>query len=368
MDIKLKNSHIDIFIKNKPKTIITWIIRVIAIISILGIILTNNDYKILKLIIIFLIYVNIMLVIKFLVNQFRTFTLWKFVDRSIDEIEIKKGSFMEVQENYFMGHDFEEIMGNGYGKSVGYIKKILSVVTRGVKNTATNEKMNIELVNNLTNKLDKPLNDILENIEILNECEDKENECLEILSAKSNNLKILIEELFEASKVASGDLQFEINDIEIVALLKQSLVEFKDKIDKSNLIFKVNVPSEKIIIEANGEKIWRVFDILIENTLKHSLDNSRVYIDIEYSEERIDIKIKNTSKSELNIDPKDLVYVMNSNKEESASGLGLEIARNLVILQNGEFNIGIDGDLFKVEISFIRSLPLLTLPSSISGS
>ncbi|MGL5352101.1 MAG: sensor histidine kinase [Clostridium sp.] len=352
MDIKLKSSYKDIIVKKNPKTIVIWIIRVIAIISAVLVILVNNDYKALKLIIIFLVYINVILAIKFLVNQFRSFALWKFIDESISEVENNKNSSIKKAANEFMGDGFEEVMGSAYGEVVENVKRILDVINKGVKNTETNEKMNIELVNNLTNKLDKPLNAILDNVESLSKSEDNEGESLEILTKQSGNLKVLIEELFEASKVASGDLQAPFHNIEIVALLKQSFIEFKDKIDNSNLTFRLNVPSEKININANGEKLWRVFEILIQNTLKHSLENSRVYIDVVNSLDNVSIKFRNTSKSELNIEPEDLVYVMNSNDEECASGLGLEIARNLVVLQNGKFNLEIDADLFKVEIIF----------------
>lgn len=346
--------------KNKPKAIITWLIRVSAIISAILVILVNNDYKALKLIIIFLVYTNIILLIKFLANQFRTFAVWKFIDESIKEIEnnkdvqakTDKDKYVNSDKAEFMGDGFKEVMGSAYGELVLNVKRILKVVKIGVRNTEINEKMNIELVNNLTNKLDKPLNDILDNVNKLNDSEEDENQCLQILTKKSKNLNILIEELFEVSKVASGDLQVEFHNIEIVALLKQSFIEYKDKIDDSSLIFRLNVPSEKISVNANGEKLWRVFDILIQNTLKHSLENSRVYIDVVNFTDTVSIKFRNTSKTELNIEPKDLVHVMNSNEEEDASGLGLEIARNLVALQNGKFNLEIDADLFKVEIIF----------------
>lgn len=349
LDINLKN---DKCYKNKYKIIITWSVRVLAIIAAVFVIIINNENKILKLTIIALTYVNVMLLISFMANQARVYYVWKLLYESISEIENSKKLLKDIKYNELMYDDYEVIIGKYYKKSIKHIKKMFYYVKVGVKNTVKNEKMNIELVNNLTNKLDKPLKDILDNIEMISKNPEEEEKSLEILSEKSNNLKILIEELFEASKIASGDLEFNIEDIEIVALLKQSLVEFKEKIDSSTLIFKVNVPKEKILIKGNGEKLWRVFNILIENTLKHSLDNSRVYIDIINIEEKVYVTIKNTSKSELNVDAKDLLYIMNSNEEECASGLGLEIAKNLIKLQNGEFNLYIDGDLFKVEIIF----------------
>lgn len=347
---KLKNNK---WLSNNPKFIIGWIVRIIAIIVGIFVVIIDNDNKILKLFIVGLMYVNVMLMIRFMVNQFRVYTVWNILGKSINDIEKNKKSLKKVKELEFIS-EYEVGMGKHYGKSINNIKEILDFVLNGVNKTVKNEKMNIELVNNITKKLDKPLNDVLDNIEMLNKYQEKEKKSLEILSEKSNNLKILIEELFEASKIASGDLEIEVEDIEIVELLKQSIVEFKDTIDSSTLNFKVNLPKERILIKGNGEKLWRVFNILIENTLKHSLDKSRVYVDVVNDDEKVYIRIKNTSQSELNIEVKDLVYIMNSNEDESASGLGLEIAKNLAIIQNGELNLDIDGDLFKVEVAFVK--------------
>lgn len=348
LDIKLNQTKEKEFDTYKIKKITYLILRSIAIVSSILIVVFVKENKSLYLSIILLIYINITLLIKMLLHSFRTVTLWRVLDKAVDKIENEDIVIENILEEF---ESFKNVMGKTYGKISGDIKEIVININKSMKNSKKNERMNLLLVNSVTDKLDKPLNCIIENIEDLKESSENDEEILLSLSKKSNSLKKLIDELFESAKVASGDIKLEMNDIEIVSLLRQALIEYKEEIDESNIIFKVNIPKEKIFVSCNGEKMWRIFGILIENTLKHSLDNSRVYIDLGKSNETVNISFKNTSKNELNIDPKNLEEIIKNN-DDNVSGLNLEIARNLVLIQKGSFDLDIEADLFKVSVSF----------------
>lgn len=348
LDIKLNQTKEKEFDTYKVKKITYLILRSIAIVSSILIVVFVKENKSLYLSIILLIYINITLLIKMLLHSFRTVTLWRVLDKAVDKIENEDIVIENILEEF---ESFKNVMGKTYGKISGDIKEIVININKSMKNSKKNERMNLLLVNSVTDKLDKPLNCIIENIEDLKESSENDEEILLSLSKKSNSLKKLIDELFESAKVASGDIKLEMNDIEIVSLLRQALIEYKEEIDESNIIFKVNIPKEKIFVSCNGEKMWRIFGILIENTLKHSLDNSRVYIDLGKSNETVNISFKNTSKNELNIDPKNLEEIIKNN-DDNVSGLNLEIARNLVLIQKGSFDLDIEADLFKVSVSF----------------
>lgn len=348
MDTKLiqtKEKEFDIY---KLKKITYLILKIIAIISSILIIVFVKENKLLSLGIVLIIYININLLIKMFLHSFRTVTLWRVSDKAINKIESEDIIIENILEEF---EDFKSVMGKTYGKISEDIKEIVININKSMKNAKKNERMNLLLVNRVTDKLDKPLNCIIENIEDLKETSENDEKILLELRKKSNSLKKLIDELFESAKVASGDIKLEMNHIEIVSLLRQALIEYKEEIDESNIIFKVNIPKEKILVNCNGEKMWRIFGILIENTLKHSLDNSRVYIDLEKSDEIVNVSFKNTSKKELNIDPKNLEEVIKNN-DDNVSGLNLEIARNLVLIQKGSFDLDIEADLFKVKVSF----------------
>lgn len=346
--MQIKN---DKLILRRNLNIFKLICNSVFILALIFVSIYVESNKILVLAIMLLVYINLILFIKMILNTVRVTLTWRNIEEYIEGIELGKESIEDVQ-NKLVGNDVERYcLGKQYGKIAEEIKIVLDRVAESVENINKNEKMNIDLVNNVTNKLDKPLEGILENIEKL-KINKSDKEAINSLKYKSNNMRVLIDELFEAAKVSSGDINILTEKIEISALLKQALIEYKDNIDSSNITYKVSIPKEKIYIKCNGEKMWRVFDILIQNTLKHSLDGSRVYIDLIKKGDKAYIQIRNISKEELNIEPKELINIINNNKAEDRSGLGLDIAKNLVILQNGEFNLDIEADLFSIKISF----------------
>lgn len=343
----MKNRYLLISNKGLIKYLSLFFITIV----ILFIVYLIPNYKFLTLIILTLIFLNISMLLKLISNNFETTMIWKGIESWLEEFEKENNLNSFSNKEIFNKEDLNINIRKKYLDLLLKINKIAKSLKKSAINTKRNENVNLQLIDNLTKKLNYPLEDILMNIEKLKSV-NNDNEIIELLKNKSNNLKKLIEELFEASKTATGDMTLEINEIEIVEFLKQAIIEFEDKINESTISFRPSFPKEDIVIYCSGEKLWRVFDILFENALKHSLENSRVYIDVRCSDNKVYICIKNTSKKELNIEPKDLIYIINNNKEENVSGLGLEIAKNLVILQKGSFNISIDGDLFKVEISF----------------
>ncbi|MGG7143489.1 sensor histidine kinase [Clostridium nigeriense] len=309
------------------------------------------QYKTLVSIIILLTLLNILMFIKLFKNNSMSSFIWSGIEKWIKDFKNEEKSSYYIQREVFNKENIEIPIDRNYLNLIDKINYISLDLKKSAINIRKNEKVNMELINNLTNKLNKPLEDIDTNINKL-KLEEDNDDAIKILKIKSNNLKKLVEELFEASKTATGDMEIELNDIEVIEFLKQATIEIEDKLLDKNLIIKSSFPNEGLYISCSGEMLWRVFDIIFENIVKHSLENSRIYLDVKREDEKIHIILKNTSKKELNIDPKDLVYLINSNKSEDVSGLGLEIAKNLVLLQKGDFKINIDGDLFKVIITF----------------
>lgn len=222
-----------------------------------------------------------------------------------------------------------------------------------IENETKSEKMKTELITNVSHDLKTPLTSIINYVDLLKRSEIEPEEArtyVEVLDKKSQRLKILIDDLFEASKAASGAMQLIYSRVEVVALLRQTLGEAEGRINNANLDFKIDAPQEKIYVSADGRRIWRVFENLISNIIKYSLSGTRVYIIVKEVEEKVYITMKNISSYELNFKPDEIIERFKRGEESrhtEGSGLGLAIAKNIVELHGGEFLIEIDGDLFK---------------------
>ena len=195
--------------------------------------------------------------------------------------------------------------------------------------------------------------DLLKKEDIANE---KAIEYINILDNKSQRLKKLTEDLIEASKVSTGNVSLNLEKINIVELIKQAIGEFEDKFQNKNLQIIVNCKENEININADSRYMYRIVENLFSNIYKYALENSRVYIDISIVDgTNVVIEMKNISKDKLNISADELMQRFvrgDRSRNTEGSGLGISIAQNLTELQNGIFELKLDGDLFKVKLTF----------------
>lgn len=233
------------------------------------------------------------------------------------------------------------------------INNIKDGLKKSLSNEMKSEKMKSELITNVSHDLKTPLTSIINYINLL-KMEDIKPESardyIAVLDNKSQRLKVLIEDLFEASKAASGEMKLNIEKIEIVQLLQQILGEFNEKLLESGLDLKANIPNEKIYIQGDGRRLFRVFENLISNISKYALSNTRVYVDVIDNDEEVIITMKNISSYELNFDADEITNRFKRGDQArttEGSGLGLAIAKSIVELHGGSLTIEIDGDLFK---------------------
>ncbi|WP_233711231.1 sensor histidine kinase [Lederbergia citrisecunda] len=238
----------------------------------------------------------------------------------------------------------------------------LNSINQKVKTTQSeqvkSERLKTELITNVSHDLRTPLTSIITYTDLLKQrnLSVKEREhYLYIIDQKSKRLKVLIDDLFEVSKMASGNIKLILAKVDLVQLLQQALGEYNDKIKESSLLFRVSKPEKPIYASVDGQKLWRVFENLIGNILKYSLDNSRVYISVCKSEAGNEgfITFKNVSKYELNGNHEELFERFkrgDMSRHTEGSGLGLAIAKSIVDLHDGSLEIETDGDLFKVTV------------------
>jgi len=242
------------------------------------------------------------------------------------------------------------------------INEISEASNIAIQNELKNQRLKTDLISNVSHDLKTPLTSIITYIDLLKQegldCPDAPK-YLEILDQKSIRLKKLTEDLFDAAKASSGAIPVRFEKVEMLSLINQGLGEMSDRIETSNLEFKINAQKDKYYVRADGQLLWRVVENLLGNVLKYAQEGSRVYIDLKEQNGKsgtipnVILEIKNISKTELNIDADELMERFKRGDESrttEGSGLGLAIAKDLVRLQNGWFEIKIDGDLFKAVV------------------
>ncbi|MBD5551048.1 MAG: HAMP domain-containing histidine kinase [Lachnospiraceae bacterium] len=240
----------------------------------------------------------------------------------------------------------------------GEIAKIQSGFSRAVEEEVKSQRMKTELITNVSHDLKTPLTAITTYIELLkgeNLTEEQRKEYLAVLERKALRLKILIEDLFEVSKASSGNVTLHFQDVDLGNLMRQVYLEYEDRGKEADLIFRFDMPEEKVVLQLDSQKTYRIFENLYSNIIKYAMPHSRVYVSLGRTEDEIVVEMKNISGMELNIPAESLTgrFVRgDSSRNTEGSGLGLAIAKNFVELQKGQMKVDIDGDLFKVTLKW----------------
>ncbi len=238
-------------------------------------------------------------------------------------------------------------------------------IGKGIKDAVEismkDERMKADLITNVSHDIKTPLTSIINYVDLIKR-ERVENEkvqnYIQVLDEKSQRLKQLTDDLVEASKISSGNISLHFERINLTELMNQTIGEFSEKFEEKNLTTVINVNAANTVIEADSRRIWRVMENLFNNIYKYAMTGTRVYVTLDGSQEpdgSIEISIKNISASALNCNPDELTerFIRGDvSRTTEGSGLGLSIAKNLTEAQKGTFEIQLDGDLFKVSLTF----------------
>lgn len=272
--------------------------------------------------------------------------------------EITKG--IAIITSGDLDHFIEEKGDKSLSNLAHNINKLNKGFKVSIEDQIKNEKLKSELVANVSHDLKTPLTSIINYTDILlreNISEEEKNEYLNILNSKSLKLKNLIEDLFEISKINSGKVELNMENVDVIELVTQSIAEYSDSeiYNNKNLTFIFKPYEKKIEMNLDGKKMSRVFENLINNALKYSLDNTRVFVEIEDIKKGIKISFKNISSTALDFDKEEIFERFtrgdtSRNSNIDGSGLGLAIAKSIVELHGGKMYIDFDGDMFKAII------------------
>lgn len=243
--------------------------------------------------------------------------------------------------------------------AVAKLENVDIKIKDAVESRLKSERLKTELITNISHDLKTPLTSIINYTDILKKQQLNEeiSSYIEVLDRNSARLKVLITDLIEASKTETGNIILKLEELELNELIYQVYGEFDHRFEEKGMGF-VFFPEKDIYVYADGSHFSRVIENVIGNAVKYAQENTRVYVLVEEEKEYTSISIKNISKDELNISPDELMerFVRGErSRHTEGSGLGLYIARNLMELMNGEFDLSIDGDLFGVSIKIPRA-------------
>ena len=223
------------------------------------------------------------------------------------------------------------------------------------------ERMKTELITNVSHDLKTPLTSLISYVDLLKKeglTSERAPEYLDVLDRQSQRLKKLTEDLVEASKASTGNIQAKLEDMDVNLLLSQAVGEYAERLGAAGLTPVTTLDPGEPHIRADGRLLWRVFDNLLSNVTKYALPGTRVYLTTEARDKKVFVTFRNVSRESLNISAEELMerFVRgDASRNTEGSGLGLPIAKSLTELNCGILDLTVDGDLFKATLVFQRN-------------
>lgn len=263
-------------------------------------------------------------------------------------------------EKMAAGQLSEDIKVQGRSPLADHAKNLNNLregVRASMTEQAKSERLKTELITNVSHDLRTPLTSIITYTDLLKDetiTPEERSKYVDILDKKSQRLKTLIEDLFEVSKMASGNLELHKQRVDLTQLLQQALAEHAEEIADSGLDFRSTLPEDMLVAYVDGQRWWRVLDNLIVNAIKYALPGTRVYLTLRKVGESAEFVVKNITKYELGENVDELFERFkraDTSRHTDGSGLGLAIAQSIVDMHHGNMKIELDGDLFKVTVT-----------------
>ena len=273
---------------------------------------------------------------------------------------LQKGGEKLAEGDLSQSIDTRPLIGDfkRYGQRMNELR---TGMERAVREQTRAERMKTELITNVSHDIKTPLTSIVNYVDLLQKVDvqpETAREYIAVLDRQSRRLKKLTEDLVEASKASSGALPVDVQPTDVAVLFDQIVGEYQERLAGCRLTLVARPPEKPVSVQADGRLLSRVMDNLVSNICKYALEDTRVYVTASCDEETVTISFKNVSRDELNISPDELMerFVRgDASRHTEGSGLGLSIAGSLVQLMGGTFDLSIDGDLFRADITLPRA-------------
>ncbi len=267
--------------------------------------------------------------------------------------QIRNGDYGDVSG----GGEDKESTGGSLESVMAQLEDIRHGMAMAVDEQMKSERMKVELIANVSHDIKTPLTSIISYVEILKQEEglpDYVKDYIKILDEKSQRLHQMVQDVFAVSKAASGELPMQMEELDFGKLLWQTLADMEEQIMGSDVTFRTEIPDAPVMILADGQRMYRVFQNLFQNAIKYSLQGSRVYVTLEVEGQLAQASVKNTSRQEIDKsrDFAERFTRGDQSRTDGGSGLGLSIAQSFTEACGGEFSWETDADLFVVRVLF----------------
>ena len=256
-------------------------------------------------------------------------------------------------------HKIDTAGMHGYNLNLAEaVNSIGDGIDKAVSTSMKDERMKADLITNVSHDIKTPLTSIINYVDLLKRANIEDETArgyIDILEQKSLRLKALTNDLVEISKISSGNITLELVNLNMVEMINQVTGEFDERFKEKSLIPILNLPKEDVVIHADGQALYRILENLYINIYKYALRGTRVYIDLATNENKALLTIRNISAEPVKLDSAMLTerFIRGDiSRGTEGSGLGLSIAKSLAEAQNGRLDLSLDGDLFKVVVSF----------------
>ena len=275
-------------------------------------------------------------------------------------VSLTLGSLCGAVGRLAIGSDYAEWWQNDWQETAERLNSIQSGLRAAVAEQTRSERMKVELISNVSHDLKTPLTSILSYSELLMQepLEGAASDYAQIIQQKALRLKSMVQDVFEISKAASDQLPVKPEVLDFGKLLRQTLADMDGEIQKSGLTFKLDLPEQPVEITADGTRLYRVFQNLLQNALNYSLPGSRVYLSLKTTDKAAVASIRNTSRNEL---PEGVDFTArfvrgDESRTDGGTGLGLSVAKSFTEACGGTFRVETMADLFTAIVSFPVSM------------
>lgn len=289
----------------------------------------------------------------FLYKIVETFVIYYFVFMAK---KLKDGGKRVANGNYNEPIDTTHMIAplREHGEDINHVGEGIAIA---VAEQMKSERLKTELITNVSHDIKTPLTSIINYVDLIkkeNVSDPTVREYVDVLDRQSARLKKLIEDLLEASKASTGNVEMHMEACDAAVMISQIVGEYQEKLQKKNIDIVVNESDVPANIMADGRHLWRVFDNIMTNICKYAQEHTRVYVDVTDAGDEVNMTFKNISKYPLNITSDELMerFVRgDASRNTEGHGLGLSIAQSLTELMGGQLSIAIDGDLFKITVT-----------------